>query len=630
MNLECLTDIIEDGLAIHIDISDSNSWDLNTGLSSISLSQWSGAKVDNLNLLDFGLTQFDNGSASKLYESKIFTPNDTRFTIQPVGYNNATGGTFFDLYPITAITTGSSVGNYFKLDGGYLQGFYKLEDYNFEQLPARFDNGITLEFMIQIERFEDSIFYYMGARAEDKYNDFFSGETELQISSEVVARRTGVVGQTVEETITTTRFSGVTTSEEHFLHAYIDQEQVKSAFSNYEERFETVPVLQQKDSTWDNVFSIGLKPDGRLAIKRIDENGQITNDISTNRITQTGWTFITLSWTPDQVFGDPELLECADARNGILRMFVNGRQFWKVDNYREFFFTGIKNDREKQIGVPYNISFGGGSFGLKHSWHYDIMERVIYDGQNSSYIDANFEAREFPFKDPNDASIRDISDPSVGGIVLSADSATFAVQTNTGTTPTTVMKVMYTGTTAQTAGNQYYFELTGLTDVISNRDYVIDAEIYEQDIFQLGGVNQIRLIVYGTEDIEIVEETIYYGGMSNAWVPLQNKFRLKENSGLQQVRIGIIISSDLNLQEDFTLFVDNWFIKGQDALAQDPNKRNQLIEQNFNSSFKGGIQKLRIYDFAFDNQQVLHNAKIESNKAPYGFFANSGGRIIYR
>ena len=345
MNLECLNDIITKNLAIHIDISDSDSWNLNTGLTSVSLTQWDGAKVDNINLYDFGLTMYDNGRIDEMYSGYTVTPDDTKVTLYRIGYNNATGGTFYDLYPMSAVTTGSSVGNYFDTGGGYLQGFFKLEDYNFEQFPARYNDGITIETLIRIDSFHNGIFYLMGARAEDKYNTYFSGETELD-----------VVGAT-------SGFSGVYTSEENNLHAILDTEVLKTAFRIPEDRFQTVPKEQPQDSTFDNIIAFMIQSDGKLAIKRIDENGVVYKRQSTNVLSSTGWTHITIVFKPDEKL-DEDLLDCAAARSGTLKIYVNGRLFWKIENYNEFFFKGIKNDREKQIGVPYNISWGGGSFGL--------------------------------------------------------------------------------------------------------------------------------------------------------------------------------------------------------------------------------------------------------------------------
>ena len=641
MNLECLNDIIEDRLAIHIDISDQNSWNLNTGFTSVSLNKWIGAKSDNINLLDYGLTQYDNGATDLIYDNFDLTPQDLKLTLKRVGYNNITdaffnsGGTQYDLYPISAVTTGSTVGNYFDLFGGYLQGFYKLQDYNFEQLPARFDEGITIETLIRIDPDSEGIFYLMGARAEDKYNPFFSGETQQIVVSATTSLATGVVGQTNEVTVTTTGFSGVTTSEEKYLHAFIDTDVRKPAFIEPEDQFITVPVEQPQNNIKENVIAFSLQQDKRISIIRIDENGIVTTTTSKNKVplSVSGWTMITMVFEPDEIIGDPELLECLPARNGTLRFFANGRQIWKIKDYKEFFFRGFRNDREKQIGVPYNISWGGGSFGLKHSWHYDIENYTLYDGNNTTYINTNFEWKEYPLKNDPCGDILDITNPDVGGIVFSGDSETFALPDDCNpntTSPITAFRVDYTGTTAQTVGSQYYIEFTGLTNVLSNRDYDVSVDFYDAGIIRYGGKGGAKLVVYGTEDVEILEEVTYSGGSVNEWINLSMKFKVKDNTDLQGVYIGLLINSNISLADDFVFFVDNWKYKASDILAQDKRKENLLVQQNFDSSFIGGIQKLRIYDVAFDNQMVLHNARIESNKQDYGFIVTGGGRIIYR
>jgi hypothetical protein len=136
MNLNCLKNtIITDNLAIQIDLTDLESWNLNTDFTSVSLTAWDGAVSDNLNLLDFGLTAYDNGRTDRMYSGITFTPQDTKLTLYRVGYNTGqtafAGETQYDGFEITGIT-GSNVGNHFILDGGYLQGFFKLKDYTYE------------------------------------------------------------------------------------------------------------------------------------------------------------------------------------------------------------------------------------------------------------------------------------------------------------------------------------------------------------------------------------------------------------------------------------------------------------------------------------------------------------------
>jgi len=185
MNLECLNDIITSNLAINIDLTDLNSWDLNTGLTSFSLTKWNDAVSDNINLYDFGLTGFDNGRIDTMWEGITLTSQDTLFSMYKIGYNNiwnpTTGETSgitiqTEYLPISAVTTGTS-GNYFDLNGGYLQGFFKLEDFNYELLPTRYGKGITIETLLYLDSDSQGIFYMMGARSEDKYNPYFSGET---------------------------------------------------------------------------------------------------------------------------------------------------------------------------------------------------------------------------------------------------------------------------------------------------------------------------------------------------------------------------------------------------------------------------------------------------------------------
>ena len=52
-----------------------------------------------------------------------------------------------------------------------------------------------------------------------------------------------------------------------------------------------------------------------------------------------------------------------------------------------------------------------------------------------------------------------------------------------------------------------------------------------------------------------------------------------------------------------------------------------IIENNFNNSFIGGIQKLRLYDNCLKSNEILHNAIIES-KNNDNIIVDKGGRII--
>jgi hypothetical protein len=114
-------------------------------------------------------------------------------------------------------------------------------------------------------------------------------------------------------------------------------------------------------------------------------------------------------------------------------------------------------------------------------------------------------------------------------------------------------------------------------------------------------------------------------------MPLKAVFRLDDNTGRKFLNIGILIESSEEYNLNNPLFVTNFTYTAADILVQDERKDNLTIEQNFDSGFIGGIQKLRIYDKAFNSSEVLHNIIIEARNHPeLNLIISKGGRIIYR
>lgn len=54
-------------------------------------------------------------------------------------------------------------------------------------------------------------------------------------------------------------------------------------------------------------------------------------------------------------------------RKGKLRIFVNGKLFETFDNVEEIIPRGLYGHKETQVGVPFNISWGGGTQGLREN-----------------------------------------------------------------------------------------------------------------------------------------------------------------------------------------------------------------------------------------------------------------------
>lgn len=615
MNLECLNDIIIDNLAINIDLTNVKSWvNWNTGLTAFSLTKWSGAVSDNINLIDFGLTAFDNGRTNIMWNGISLKPNDTLFSMYRVGYNEIQNPTSEETSGITITTeylpmsatsaTGGS-SNYFDLAGGYLQGFFKLNGFNYQLLPSRYNKGITIETLLYLYPNSEGIFLMMGARAEDKYNPYFSGET------------------TTGETTT-----GVITSFDNYLDSINENQTIKNGFDIFEEKTEiTYAEPNPIDNIKNNVIAFELTGDKHLAYKYINKDGFIVTNTSNAVIERTGFTWITISFTPDSVIEDPYLLECTKQRMGILKFFVNGRSAWTIKEFPEFYFKAFANDNEKQIGVPYSISWGGGSFGLRYSWHYDYQTYELYTGQDTTYVDNNFFVEANPI--PSECYVPPTGSTYLSGLMLSADSQTFygidvcnpAVQI-----PITVMRVDFTGST----GNSYFIKYNHPVSVLSNRDYVVELSVFDANFFRYGATKKISILPYGDVDVNIVSETIYESG-ANVWKSLKCVFRIDDNTGQQFINVGILIESDNTFNVNNPIFIKDFQYTAADILVQDTRKKNLMIEQNFDSSFIGGIQKLRIYDNALTSSEVLHNIIWESNNSPYqNIVINKGGRIIYR
>ena len=60
-------------------------------------------------------------------------------------------------------------------------------------------------------------------------------------------------------------------------------------------------------------------------------------------------------------------IDNTDKRKGLLKIYVNGFLFMVIEDFEEIIPHELNTEKEKQLGVPYNISFGGGTQGLRES-----------------------------------------------------------------------------------------------------------------------------------------------------------------------------------------------------------------------------------------------------------------------
>lgn len=68
-------------------------------------------------------------------------------------------------------------------------------------------------------------------------------------------------------------------------------------------------------------------------------------------------------------------------RMGRLKIYVNGKRFFTIEDFEEIIPRALNTDKEKQVGVPFNISWGGGTQGLHENLTFSSCT-----GLTSNYI----------------------------------------------------------------------------------------------------------------------------------------------------------------------------------------------------------------------------------------------------
>lgn len=132
-----------------------------------------------------------------------------------------------------------------------------------------------------------------------------------------------------------------------------------------EEHWFLVDVVWERNSYFDTCDlyykgGLGLITD----FKYVDSLSNNTVNLIEPPVTHTG------SPAPDQVeivnLNERWLIEKSD-RLGALKIYVNGKLFYVINGFEEIIPRGLNTEKEKQLGVPFNISWGGGTQGLRES-----------------------------------------------------------------------------------------------------------------------------------------------------------------------------------------------------------------------------------------------------------------------
>lgn len=376
------------------------------------------------------------------------------------------GNTKETLYNIVT-RTGSTVGIYNQLYGGFYQGFFKLFGYDYEVFPNRTNKGWSVEMLLrprQVDQFyplsaqttlnltypeNKNTFFYFGTRAENKFYHHASGSP---LSDSGYTRVTSSLDKCLKTCACSN--TGVTNSrcvEVYEPLVYTPQHNTKCDCGCNSITEVPNPDKNPLYDSMSNTFALRLSGDPKnpkICIKTLTLTGgcQTTGTCPTTGITYvTGytlsefcstkqvfdfcetnnpyflnkehWFLVDCVWERNSYFDTCDLyyrgglgtisktsyvdslsnnsilliqppitqsggtgaeqveivnlnekwLSESDYRLGSLKIYVNGRLFYVINGFEEVIPRALNTDKEKQLGVPFNISWGGGTQGLRES-----------------------------------------------------------------------------------------------------------------------------------------------------------------------------------------------------------------------------------------------------------------------
>lgn len=425
-----------------------------SGDSLISLSGYTYDKACSygLNLNNIGLTGVDNGQI-KYRKDKItnkefydiYTKSNYHLDAEDLRLHlhTVSGTTLLYEYPISINENGT-----IKLNGGFYQGFFRSAK-QYSILPSSIDNQWNLEFVIKKEDYtpesnktlndkypeNKGIFFYIGTRAQNKwiylYNNLVSGSTcfECEESEEDF----DLVEEDInlkEQTWKTDNGLDLDSANDSYIMSdnkflIFDRTPSGITINNYEGN-EEVMILYKNRKFKGNLFEyLNRTPTGYTA-NDIDEliSGDTESysmddfykDIYENalafKINDDG--SIGYKYLVKDCFGDPEgffsILEGnslpniinvsewlkinvkikASEKNMKLYFYVNGKLKYITKELPKLNLHSLNELEEKQEGVAYNISLGGGTQGLVETVLPDYMSDPTEEFTIEKYFAGSF------------------------------------------------------------------------------------------------------------------------------------------------------------------------------------------------------------------------------------------------
>lgn len=417
-----------------------------------SSKSWSGSTNNGVEMHDIGMTGIDNGfiyfDKNQTTEDKFLDiffnttytidSGDTRLFLSPIRSNT-------QLYSYDSEILQSGDTRYLALKGGFYQGFFKLFGYDYQLLPDRINNDMVLHFDLNprtdYEIHENSvntlhsgntgIFFFMGARAENKFWEIYSSgivpseETdnyfaddfldddmknmecinaysaftdsdghqlneqysyEIETDNKFIFFNRTDTGFTVDNWVdgaivklegtkkkNINYFPWLNRTKTGFTVDNIDelQDYINSIDGKTEEEIEKENQNEILKDVRKNVFALRVTPDGAIGYKYGVLDCDAENHYSVIEEYSKDGIVENDKWNSVNVrfaILNPTTDKCDKRpRKMKIMIYVNGFLKFISKELDALSFKELNDVYEKQEAVPYNISLGGGAIGLLES-----------------------------------------------------------------------------------------------------------------------------------------------------------------------------------------------------------------------------------------------------------------------
>jgi hypothetical protein len=162
---------------------------------------------------------------------------------------------------------------------------------------------------------------------------------------------------------------------------------------NYTGRTTQIMELDKDADVVDNAIGFRIKDDGSIGYRKLTYTC-LTESVTAATIEEfysysgmvqdNEWTHVAIRFISDRTLCG--FLPTDKPRSGQLLFYINGKLKFIVNNFTELIPKAMDEHMDKQQGVPYNISIGGGSQGL--------IDNQTFDGPDASdtglLIETNF------------------------------------------------------------------------------------------------------------------------------------------------------------------------------------------------------------------------------------------------